>query len=154
MKRSFIGTKEELKKELDKIPDNEKEYLMTLELTSNKRTVVQNRYMWKLIHEIAKSSYMNDYEVYLSAIKRADAKSEYLITAFEMTEELRKNFRGVEFIRHQYVNNKKCYVYKCYLGSSSLNKKEMRELIEVLLDIAGEIGLNLVYWKKIFYIEV
>jgi hypothetical protein len=109
--------------------------------------------MWKLIREIAKSSYISDYEVYLNAIKKADAKSEYFITSYEMTEELRKNFRGVEFIRYQYVNNKKCYVYKCYLGSSKMTTKEMKELIEILLDMANDTGLDLIYWKSIFYVR-
>ena len=107
--------------------------------------------MWKLIQEIAKHVYMNDYEVYLNAIKKADAKSEYFITAFEMSEDLRKNFRGVEFVRFQEVNNKKCYVYKCYLGSSKMSTKEMKELIEILLDMANDAGLDLVYWRNIFY---
>lgn len=150
MKQQFLGTKKELKKVIDAIPDD-REYLITFESVSNKRTARQNRYMWKLIQEIAKRSYMDSYDVYLTAIKKADAKSDWIITAYDMTEELRKNFRGVEFIRFQEVNKKKCYVYKCYLGSSKMNTKEMKELIEILLDMASEVGIDLVYWKNIFY---
>lgn len=150
MKQQFLGTKKELRKVIEAIPDN-KEYLITFETVENRRTARQNRYMWKLIQEIAKRSYMGSYDVYLTAIKKADAKSEWIITAYDMTEELRKNFRGVEFIRFQEVNKKKCYVYKCYLGSSKMNTKEMKELIEILLDMASEVGIDLVYWKNIFY---
>ena len=150
MKQQFLGTKKELRKVIEAIPDD-KEYLITFETVENRRTARQNRYMWKLIQEIAKRSYMSSYDVYLTAIKKADAKSEWIITAYDMTEELRKNFRGVEFIRFQEVNKKKCYVYKCYLGSSKMNTKEMKELIEILLDMASEVGIDLVYWKNIFY---
>ena len=152
MKKQFLGTPKRIKYFLEKL-EQEKEYLFTVELVSNKRTVRQNKYMWKLIREIAKTSYMNDYEIYLNAIKRADAKSEYIITAYEMNEELRKHFRGVEFIRYQYVNNKKCFIYKCYLGSSKLSTREMKELIEILLDMAGESGLDLVYWKDVLMVR-
>lgn len=150
MKKQILCTPKNFESVLKKLNPGS-EYLFTVEDKQNKRTVRQNKYMWKLIREIAKHVYMNDYEVYLNAIKKADAKSEYFITAYEMTEELRKNFRGVEFVRYQYVNNKKCYVYKCYLGSSKMSTKEMKELIEILLDMANEAGLDLVYWKNIFY---
>lgn len=152
MKKEVFCTPRIFKKVLDSLNSDE-EYYFKVENKQNKRTAKQNKYMWKLIREIAKSSYITDYEVYLNAIKKADAKSEYIITAYEMNEELRKNFRGVEFIRYQYVNNKKCYVYKCYLGSSKMTTKEMKELIEILLDMASEIGLDLVYWKNIFYVR-
>ena len=89
----------------------------------------------------------------MDAIKRADAKSEYVITSREMLEDLRQNFRGVEFIRYQDVNNHRCYVYKCYLGSSKMTTKEMKELLEILLNMASDVGLDLVYWKNIFYVK-
>lgn len=152
MKKEVICKPKDFKKVLDKL-NQEKEYVFTFILASNKRTTRQNKYMWKLIQEIAKASYMSSYDVYLEALKKADAKSEYLITAYEMTEDLRKNFRGVEFIRYQEVNGKNCYVYKCYLGSSKMTTKEMQELIEILLDMASYVGLDLVYWKNIFYVR-
>lgn len=148
-KKEFLATPKEFSFVLNKLNPEEK-YVFTLELASNKRTIKQNKLLWKLIREIAKASYLSDYEVYLEALKKADVKSEYIITAFEMTEELRKNFRGVEFIRYQYVNNKKCFVYKCYIGSSKMNTKELKELLEILFDMGSFLGLDLENYKTFF----
>ena len=149
----YIGTIKNFKNILDKVEDKDKEYYFKFEDKTKHRTMQQNKYMWKLIREIAKVTYMDDYEIYLNAIKKADAKSEYFITAYEMLEDLRKVFRGVEFIRFQEVNGKECYVYKCYLGSSKMSTKEMKELIEILLDMASDAGLDLIYWRNVFYVN-
>lgn len=148
----FIGSVKNFKKILEKFK-NDDEFYFKIEDKKKHRTLQQNKYMWKLIHQIAKVQFEDDYKIYLDAIKRADAKSEYVITSREMLEDLRQNFRGVEFIRYQDVNNHRCYVYKCYLGSSKMTTKEMRELLEILLDMASDVGLDLVYWKNIFYVK-
>ena len=105
------------------------------------RSLQQNKLLWELIHKIAKQQNQEDMEVYCALLERADAKSEYIITATEMEEALRKTFRGVKFIRKQLVNNKECNIYKVYLGSSKMNTKEMTELLDVTIQLCSELEI-------------
>ena len=98
--------------------------------------------LWELIHKIAKVTEHDDMEIYCTALERADAKSDYVITASDMEEALRKSFRGVKFIRMQEVNNKECYVYKVYIGSSKMDTKEMTDLLNIVIEMCYEVGIQ------------
>ena len=124
-----------LKLEMDKL------YICEVKEPKTKRSLEQNRLLWKLIHSIAKTTYQDDMEVYCAILERADALSDYVITATDMETALRKSFRGVKFIRMQEVNGKECYVYKVYIGSSKMDTKEMTELLDITLQICGELGI-------------
>ena len=105
------------------------------------RSLQQNKMLWELIHLIAKKQNQDDMEVYCALLERADAKSDYIITATEMEEALRKNFRGVKFIRKQLVNDKECNIYKVYLGSSKMNTREMAELLDITIQLCSELQI-------------
>ena len=123
--------------------DQSKEYLMEVKEPKSKRSLEQNKLLWSLIHRIAKETYQDDIDVYCTVLERADALSDYVITAIDMAETLRKSFRGVKFIRIQEVNDKDCYIYKVYLGSSKMNTAEMTELIEITMQVASELGIDI-----------
>ena len=125
-----------LKLEMDKI------YVCEIKQPKSRRSLEQNKLLWKLVHNIAKATHQDDMDVYCAILERADAKSDYVITAFEMEDALRKSFRGVKFIRMQEVNGKDCYVYKVYIGSSKMDTKEMTELLDITLQLCGELGLE------------
>ena len=122
--------------------DMDKTYICEIKEPKSKRSLEQNKLLWKLIHRIAKETYQSDEDVYCAVLERADALSDYVITAVDMEEALRKSFRGVKFIRMQEVNGKDCFVYKVYLGSSKMNTAEMNELIEITMQICGELGID------------
>ena len=122
--------------------DQTKEYLMELKEPRSKRTLEQNKLLWVLIHKIAKETYNDEYDVYCSLLERANALSDYVITAMNMQDTLRKSFRGVKFVRMQEVNGKDCFVYKVYLGSSKMNTSEMNELIEITMQVCSELGID------------
>ena len=125
-----------LKLDMDKI------YVCEIKEPKSKRSLEQNKLLWKLIHRIAKETYQDDMDVYCGVLERADALSDYVITAVDMEEALRKSFRGVKFIRMQEVNGKDCFVYKVYLGSSKMDTKEMNELIEITMQVCSEYGID------------
>lgn len=116
-------------------------YICEVKQPKAKRSLQQNRLLWKLIHNIAQATYQDDMDVYCGVLEKADALSDYVITATDMEDALRKSFRGVKFIRTQEVNNKECYVYKVYIGSSKMDTKEMTELLDITLQICGELGI-------------
>ena len=136
----LYGTIKEIAPELFKL-DIDKQYIVEIKEPKSKRSLEQNKLLWLLIHKIAKETYQDDMDVYCTALERADALSDYVITAIDMEDALRKSFRGVKFIRMQEVNGKECFVYKVYLGSSKMNLKEMTELLEIVLQMCGELGI-------------
>lgn len=86
--------------------DMNKFYICEIKEPKPKRSLEQNKLLWKLIHRIAKETYQDDDDVYCAVLERADALSDYVITATDMGEALRKTFRGVKFVRMQVVNGK------------------------------------------------
>ena len=122
--------------------DKSKIYICDIKEYKQKRSVEQNKLLWKIIHRIAKETYQSDEEVYCAVLERADALSDYVITATDMAEDLRKSFRGVKFVRMQEVNGKDCFIYKVYLGSSKMNLSEFNELIEITMQVANELGID------------
>lgn len=122
--------------------DMEKIYVCEIKELKSQRSLEQNKLLWKLIHRIAKETFQDDMNVYCAVLERADALSDYVITATDMGDALRKTFRGVKFIRMQEVNGKECYVWKVYLGSSKMNTSEMNELIEIAMQICSELGID------------
>lgn len=136
----FYGTIKELIPKLFEL-DKEKNYLVEIKEPKKKRSLESNRLLWLLIHKIAKETYQDDMEIYITALERADAKSDYIITRNNIEEELRKNFRAVKFVRMQEVNGNDCYVFKVYIGSSKMNTKEMTELLDIVYQMCSELGI-------------
>ena len=121
--------------------DMDKLFVVEVKEPKSKRSLEQNRMLWQLIHSIAKKQHQDDMEVYCALLERADALSDYIITAYDMEDDLRKCFRGVRFVRKQDVNGKACNIYKVYIGSSKMDTKEMTELLDITLQICGELGI-------------
>jgi len=121
--------------------DMDKLFVVEVKEPKSKRSLEQNRMLWQLIHSIAKKQHQDDMEVYCALLERADALSDYIITAYDMEDDLRKCFRGVRFIRKQEVNGKECNIYKVYIGSSKMNTKEMTELLDITLQVCAELGI-------------
>ena len=136
----LYGTIKEIAPKLFKL-DIDKQYVVEIKEPKSKRSLEQNKLLWRLIHKIAKETYQDDMDVYCSTLERADPKSDYVITAIDMEDALRKSFRGVQFLRMQEVNGKDCFVYKVYLGSSKMNVAEMNELLEIVFQICSELKI-------------
>lgn len=120
----------------------DKDYVCDIAEAKSKRSIEQNKMLWELIHKIATKTHNEDIDVYCSLLEKTDAKSEYIITAEDLEQELKKSFRGVKFIRMQEVNGKDCYVYKVYIGSSKMNTAEMTALLDMALNICAEYGIE------------
>ena len=128
--------------------DMDKLYVVEVKEPTSKRSIQQNKMLWQLIHTIARETHQDDMDVYCACLERADALSDYIITAYDMEDDLRKCFRGVRFCRKQEVNGKERNIYKVYIGSSKMNTKEMTELIDITMQIASEFGIDT---RGVFY---
>ncbi len=135
-----------------------KEDLYSINITKarDKRTEQQNKYMWALIGEIDKAvngdRSNDDWNIYLEALVRAGAKTTHVLVEPEAEITLKTNFRAIQLVRKIKLGDKIFNDYKCYSGSSKLDKKEMAQVIETLLDMASECGLDIAYWKDVFEI--
>ena len=121
--------------------DMDKLFVVDVKEPKSKRSLEQNKLLWRLVHAIAKEQGQDDMEVYCACLERADALSDYIITAYDMEDELMKCFRGVRFISIQEVNGKECNVYEVDSGASKGNTQEMTELLDITFQICAELGI-------------
>jgi len=122
----------------------DKEYTLELREVKNKRTLQQNKYMWALIHEIAHHESINqdEVEIYSLALEEANAKYIYLLGTPEVQDELKKNFRAVRVVRPTVENGKEFIVYKCFIGTSKMDTKEMTKVVDIIVAWANELGIE------------
>lgn len=133
--------------------DPSKTYSVEIKEIKSKRSSRQNRYMWALLREIdiklnGKPTEEGDWEIYILCLEKAGAKCDYIAALPETERALKENFRAVKFIKKVDLNGKEGNMYKVYIGSSKMNTKEMNVLIDAVLDVANEVGVETDYWKE------
>lgn len=72
------------------------------------------------------------------------------ISLEEAEENLKKGFRAVKVVRPEIHNNKRFYVYKCFVGSSKFNTQEMTRLIDVIVSWCHELNIPTDIYEKIY----
>lgn len=127
--------------------EKDKIYLIELKDIKKKRTLNQNAFMWKCLELIAEKELNgrtdSDYveNLYSKMLEKSGAKYEYIMAMTDTIPELKKVFRAIRIVEFRDYNNKKMVMLKCFYGSSKMNTKEMKNLIETILDYASNIGL-------------
>lgn len=137
----IVGTVKDIITKLMQL-DFRKLYSIEIKEAKTMRSLQQNKMLWKLIHKIAKTQNQDDMEVYCTLLERADALSDYILAKPEAEDSLRKIFRGVKFIRQQEVETTLFNVYKVYIGSSKMSTKEMKELLDITIQLCSELGIS------------
>lgn len=126
--------------------DPNKEYKVQITEVKSKRTLQQNKYMWKLIHEIAKATREDSNEVYCNIIKMAKIETVIIQAIPEALEYMveNKTFRVViERDRRKSPKGVDTIVAECYWGTSKFDVAQMNEFIEQMLDYATTVGVDL-----------
>lgn len=125
-------------------PETDKDYIFEIKEIKSKRSLQQNKYMWALIHELSHQENMNntEVEIYTLALEEANSKYIYLLGTPEAEEELRKNFRAVKVVRPTIENGKEFIVYKCFIGTSKMDTKEMTKVLDIIIAWAEELGID------------
>ena len=121
-----------------------KDYIFEVKELKSKRTIQQNKYMWALIREIAhhESIQQSEVDIYSLVLEEANAKYIYLLGTPEVEDELKKNFRAVRVVRPTVENGKEFIVYKCFVGTSKMDTKEMTKVIDIIVAWAKELGIE------------
>ena len=135
--------------------DKDTAYSIDFKPVKDKRTILQNRLMWELCKELAMAiNFDTDMEmIYCNAIERFSPVFLVVHAPLDAKENLALQFRAVTMINTIEVNNQKLGVYKCFIGSSNFNKEEMGMLIDGLLYMSQEAGIDWHYWKEAFDVK-
>lgn len=80
------------------------------------------------------------------ALEKANAKYDYIACLPEAERMLKENFRAVKFIKKVDLNGKEGNAYKCFIGSSKMDTKEMSLLIDTIFDIAEAVSVDTTYY--------
>lgn len=133
--------------EIKSLKKNEN-YIFEIKAIKQSRTIYQNNLMWKLIHDIAvarggERASEDDWDIYLEALERAGARFEYIAVLPEAENILKNHFRAIKLMNSFDHKGKTFNQYKVYYGSSKLNTKEMKNLIDIVLDMAVESDVDI-----------
>lgn len=137
--------------------DQEKRYEVDIKEYKSKRSLEQNRYLWLLITEITKAqnggiaNQDNITETYTNLLEMANAKFDFILCPPDAIKEFKKRFRAIRINGTYTIENVEYMQLQVFYGSSTMNTKEMSQLIDTTLDYAYEVGVNDVdnYWKEI-----
>jgi hypothetical protein len=127
-------------------------YSIDFKPVPNKRTELQNKMMWELCKELAmKINGDNDINaIYCNAIERFSPLFIPVLTSLDNKDKLLSGFRAVKLLSVNDINGQQVGNFQCFVGSSNFNKKEMAMLLDGLLFMAQEAGLDWKYWKEAF----
>ena len=140
---------------LDKLVEDK--YSIVVEKYKDKRTLDQNRLLWKLISVIDETingvaSPDSEMSIYISALLRAGAKYTHLVCEKRIEHDLREKFRAVQFL-HNYELDDKYGVYRVYYGSSKMDKKEFAQLVDAVKQLGYECGVEMTYWEEVLDVK-
>lgn len=136
--------------------DTSKEYSIEIKEIKRKRSLDQNRYFWKLLDEIDTAINGRPYDswqVYLDCLERANIKYEIVFIPKDISNdskrEMLENYRATKYMLDADCEGITVEMYRCYIGQSKMNTKEMSLLIDTALDMAAEAGVPIDYWEGV-----
>lgn len=137
--------------------DQEKRYEVDIKEYKSKRTLQQNSYLWALITEITKAQnggIANQDSItttYCNLLEKANAKFEFILCSPDAISEFKKRFRAIRINGTVVIKTVEYTQLQVFYGSSTMNTKEMSQLIDCVLDYAYEVGIEDIdnYWQEI-----
>ena len=116
----------------------------------SKRTIQQNSYLWALIHDISvernseRATSDDDWDIYLEALERAQAKFEIVAIRPEGIPMLKEAYRCVREL-NRFTTEKGVEMAQCkvFYGSSKMDISEMAKLLDTVIMMAQEQGIEL-----------
>jgi hypothetical protein len=127
----------------------DKEIHATLKEFKSSRSIDQNDMLWAIITQVSDKVNGSHQEqdlmnIYGTLLQRANIKREYIRTLVQARDILEQSFRAVLEVPNsrKIENGKETVGFWVYYGSSTFDTREMTQLIEVALDIATEVGID------------
>lgn len=132
----MVGNKKEI---IDFLLDKDNDTLYELEEYKEKRSNNANRYMWKLIVNIANKLRSSKEEVYLQMLKRYGQSEMISVLSSIDVSRFLKYYEPVATVELQ---GKKFTHYRVYTGSSEYDTREMSILIDGIISECEQMGLE------------
>lgn len=119
--------------------NQDREKIFEIKELRKHRTLTQNSYLWKLINEIGNAVNKSKEDVYLEMLK-SYGQSEVI----SMKENINPKgyFKYYEKIGTGTVNGIIFYHYRIYKGSSEFDTKEMKILLDGVIQEAENLGIH------------
>lgn len=117
----------------------DREKLFEIKPYRQKRSLNANAYAWVLINEIANRLRTSKDEVYLEMLKRY-GQSKVISVLSEI--DISRFVKYYEEIGKGHVEGKEFTHYRCFIGSSEYDSREMAILIDGIVDEAKELGID------------
>lgn len=117
----------------------DREKLFEVKAYRQKRSLNANAYAWSLINEIANKLRTSKDEVYLEMLKRY-GQSKIISVLSEI--DISRFVKYYEEIGKGHVEGKEFTHYRCFIGSSEYDSREMAILIDGIIDEAEALGID------------
>ena len=119
--------------------NQDREKLFEIKPYRQKRSLNANAYAWVLINEMANRLRTSKDEVYQEMLKRY-GQSRVISVLSEI--DISRFVKYYEEIGKGHVEGKEFTHYRCYIGSSEYDSREMAILIDGIVDEAQELGID------------
>lgn len=131
-----VGTPEALDKLL-----HEERLRIRIERYQEKRSLNANAYFWKITSEIAKRLTVDKESQYLVQLYKYGSFFDVSVIDRALPM-LRQTYRYTEVMDTGEMNGEPASVVRCYRGSSTYTREEMRYLIDGTVEDAKELGID------------
>lgn len=119
--------------------NQDREKLFEIKPYRQKRSLNANAYAWVLINEMANRLRTSKDEVYQEMLKRY-GQSKVISVLSEI--DISRFVKYYEEIGKGHVEGKEFTHYRCFIGSSEYDSREMAILIDGIVDEAKELGID------------
>lgn len=117
--------------------DKEKRYQIIIEEESKKRTLNMNNYYWELEYQLASSLNTSSNELHFELLKRY---SPAIVMKLPIQTDPKDYVKYYE--KYKTEEGEKAVYYKVYKGSSEMNTKEFKALLDGLISECEELGIE------------
>ena len=128
-------------------------YTIEIKKPKSRKTLSQNNFAWQLMTEIARelAIYPSPEEVYMQLLKMAKIRIDYLMVPdYKDAIDSIKQVNRIVIEREKNVSKRgmPMVTLECYKGMSRFDKDEMQRFIEVLLNYASEVGIDVSGYER------
>lgn len=132
----MIGTAETLVKWLF---NQDRTKMYDIKEYKQKRSLNQNSYLWSLINEIANKTNLSKEEVYLNMLQ---SYSQSMLVTVRADIDVNNFLKYYTELRETKINGIDFKIYKVYEGSSQMDKKEFKILLDGVIQEAQQLGIS------------
>jgi hypothetical protein len=147
----MLGHRKEL---IDYLITQNDETIFELKEKKEKRTLTMNSYYWALTNQVALTLELPPEEIHKDNIYNY-ATSELVVVRYEI--DVSNIFKYYKFIRKTKINGENFAIYKVYVGSSKMSKKEFSRLLDGIIQECEQLRIPTLTkneMEKLNYIEM